>query len=140
MRKGIVLAGIVLLAVVAAACTTTQRSCAGLAGDELQSCCSKQNIEKPDCDGSWAYDNEAKKCVFECEQKPKEGFCGSSTNAACSTNDDCAAAGCSGQICTAKSQGPVMTTCEYRECYNAAAYNLECSCVSNQCQWAPAGS
>jgi len=69
------------------------------------------------------------------EVTPPEGFCGVSTLGPCSTSDDCATGGCSGQVCQSKSEEPVITTCEFRDCYNAAAYNLECQCVSNNCMW-----
>jgi len=63
------------------------------------------------------------------------GFCGASTNATCSTDSDCMKAGCSGQICQAVSEKPVITTCEYRDCYDAAAYGVKCGCASGRCQW-----
>ncbi|MCD4740406.1 DUF333 domain-containing protein [archaeon] len=61
-------------------------------------------------------------------------FCGSSTNAACETNSDCVAGGCSGQVCEGKDEGTI-TTCEYLPCYSAASYNLTCQCIDKQCKW-----
>jgi len=63
-------------------------------------------------------------------------FCGWSTNASCSTNTDCDAGGCSGQVCQNTTEEPAVTTCEYRDCYNAANYSLECACAEGKCQWA----
>lgn len=65
----------------------------------------------------------------------QEGFCGTSSFAACSTGDDCVASGCSGQICAGKSAESPISTCEWRECYDSIKYNLKCQCVSSQCQW-----
>jgi eight-cysteine-cluster-containing protein len=67
--------------------------------------------------------------------EPKQGFCGQSTNGSCSKDSDCMAGGCSGQVCQSKSEEPVITTCEYTDCYNPATYNLTCGCKDNQCQW-----
>jgi inhibitor of cysteine peptidase len=63
------------------------------------------------------------------------GFCGTSTNARCSSNDDCAAGGCSGQVCMEVNED-ISTTCEYRDCYNADNYGLSCACRNGKCQWA----
>jgi eight-cysteine-cluster-containing protein len=68
----------------------------------------------------------------ECIQE--QGFCGTSTYTECASDEDCAAGGCSGQICEASDEGTV-TTCEYRDCYNAAQYGLECGCYGGKCQW-----
>lgn len=62
----------------------------------------------------------------------KAGFCGWATNATCNTNSDCMTGGCSGQ---GKGEEPVITTCEYSECYNAAAFGVGCGCVAGKCQW-----
>ncbi|VVB53619.1 Uncharacterised protein [uncultured archaeon] len=64
------------------------------------------------------------------------GFCGRSTEGACRIDGDCVAGGCSGQICQSKNDEPLVSTCEYRECYNAAAYGLGCRCENNSCRWA----
>lgn len=64
----------------------------------------------------------------------KEAFCGTSTNAACTSDRDCFIGGCSGQICAGRGENPV-STCEYRDCYNAAEYNLSCRCVEGKCRW-----
>lgn len=90
-------------------------------------------------------------CVFsdgsECEEwaffrrecKPlsekKEGFCGWSTLGKCLTDLDCTKGGCSGQICQSKQEEPIITTCEWIDCYDAKAYKMECKCVNKQCQW-----
>lgn len=63
------------------------------------------------------------------------GFCGYSTNGQCNADNDCITGGCSGQVCQSKSEEPMITTCEYRDCYNAKDYNLTCGCKNNQCQW-----
>jgi eight-cysteine-cluster-containing protein len=63
------------------------------------------------------------------------GFCGTSTNGHCETDDDCKRAGCSGQVCQSTSEESIVTTCEYKECYDADAYDMNCGCVNNACQW-----
>lgn len=63
----------------------------------------------------------------------KEGFCGFSTFKVCSDNSECSIGGCSGQVCGASED--FVSTCEYRDCYDADAYNLKCKCVNEKCQW-----
>ena len=65
----------------------------------------------------------------------KAGFCGWSTNGNCVTNDDCMTGGCSGQVCQGKSEDPVITTCEWRDCYDSGSTGLGCGCVAGKCQW-----
>jgi len=62
-------------------------------------------------------------------------FCGTSTNAPCTTDSDCQTGGCSGQVCQSKNEEPIMTTCEYRECYSKEKYSVSCRCTQNKCQW-----
>ena len=62
-------------------------------------------------------------------------FCGTSTNAPCATDSDCITGGCSGQVCQSKNEEPVMTTCEYLECYNKEKYSVACRCTQDKCQW-----
>jgi len=64
-----------------------------------------------------------------------EEFCGFSTKGDCLTNEDCQVGGCSGQVCQSKNEEPVISTCEYRPCYNADQYQLGCLCFNSQCQW-----
>jgi len=66
----------------------------------------------------------------------REDFCGRSTDGKCSSDADCRQGGCSGQICQSKYEEKIFTTCEYRDCYNAKAYNLKCQCVAGKCRWA----
>lgn len=61
-------------------------------------------------------------------------FCGKSTYARCSVNGDCAAGGCSGQICMGAGE-EIASTCEYRDCYNPDSYGLSCICSMGRCQW-----
>ena len=62
-------------------------------------------------------------------------FCGTSTNAPCTIDTDCQAGGCSGHVCQSREEEPMITTCEYRECYNAKKYSVSCRCTQNKCQW-----
>lgn len=74
--------------------------------------------------------------VINDTQGPVEGFCGSDTGASCNSDAGCKASGCSNHVCISLSQFSVTTTCEWRDCYNASAYDLQCRCVDNLCQWA----
>ncbi len=66
----------------------------------------------------------------------QESFCGSSkTGSYCSQKSDCIVSGCSSQICQSRFDKEEISTCEYRECYDALKYAMECSCMSSKCQW-----
>ncbi len=69
--------------------------------------------------------------------QPKDDFCGLSTRGRCLTDEDCMKSGCSGQVCQPRSklEDPIITTCEFRDCYNADIYGLKCKCVNDECQW-----
>ncbi len=69
------------------------------------------------------------------QQQYLEPFCGTSTFAACSVDADCKAGGCSGQVCDAASAEPLVSTCEFRDCYDAARYEKRCGCVADKCAW-----
>jgi eight-cysteine-cluster-containing protein len=52
----------------------------------------------------------------------------------CMKDSDCVIGGCSGQLCSPKSVGPIISTCEYRKeygCYKMAT----CGCVGGRCEW-----
>ncbi|MEM2176186.1 MAG: eight-cysteine-cluster domain-containing protein [Archaeoglobaceae archaeon] len=63
-----------------------------------------------------------------------EGFCGWSTFSKCKSDADCKAGGCSAQVCMGVNE-EIVTTCEYRECYNSILYGVGCRCVNGACQW-----
>jgi eight-cysteine-cluster-containing protein len=67
--------------------------------------------------------------------EPTEEFCGWSTDGSCVSDSDCMAGGCSGQVCQSKNEEGVITTCEYKDCYSAEKYGLDCKCTNNKCQW-----
>lgn len=64
-----------------------------------------------------------------------EKFCGWSTYGKCATDGDCQTGGCSGQVCESKLEEPITTTCQWKDCYNAKQYNLNCRCLEGKCQW-----
>ncbi|MCX8147556.1 MAG: eight-cysteine-cluster domain-containing protein [Candidatus Woesearchaeota archaeon] len=64
-----------------------------------------------------------------------ENFCGISTKAKCSFDYECKTGGCSGQICEGKDENTI-TTCEWKECYDAIIYGVTCGCFDGRCQWA----
>jgi eight-cysteine-cluster-containing protein len=72
--------------------------------------------------------------LFE-SQATCEAAC-SSAPPACTSDDECAATGCSGQVCAAE---PVLTTCEFRPeyaCFQDPAIT-SCGCNEGQCAFAP---
>lgn len=70
-------------------------------------------------------------CCVPQTTPPETGFCGSSTQGPCSSNSECAATGCSGQVCQSIKEEKAATTCEYKDCYNAAKYGMVCRCVKD---------
>jgi eight-cysteine-cluster-containing protein len=62
-------------------------------------------------------------------------FCGTSSQAACSSDSGCVTGGCSGQVCQGTSEPPTAGTCEWRDCYAATNYGLSCGCVAQKCAW-----
>lgn len=79
-------------------------------------------------------------CIIPVEIRPGDsiqepGFCGTSTFGSCSSDYGCVRDGCSNQVCRSAGEEPVITTCEYRECYSAGKFRVECKCVNSQCQW-----
>ena len=79
--------------------------------------------------------NSTGPCIDLCCGKCVSGFCGWSTNGPCAGDADCMTGGCSGQVCQSTSEGPIITTCEWTDCYSAKAYGVSCGCVDNQCTW-----
>ncbi|WP_290623350.1 MULTISPECIES: eight-cysteine-cluster domain-containing protein [unclassified Archaeoglobus] len=65
----------------------------------------------------------------------KGGFCGWSTHAECSSDDECVVTGCSGQVCAGKGE-QIVTTCEWKNCYDAKKFGVVCGCFNGKCQWA----
>jgi len=88
-----------------------------------------------------------------CVPKEATDFCGSSTQGPCSSDSDCITGGCSGQVCQSVQEEPVISTCDYRDCYNAEKYGKACRCVnptaqvtggmteseSGKCMWTSSG-
>lgn len=51
---------------------------------------------------------------------------------------NCIVGGCSGQLCSDATQGPAMSTCEWRESYACYGKHSECQRQSDgQCGWMP---
>jgi len=72
---------------------------------------------------------------YQKKENEKE-FCGWSTYGRCKVDGDCYRGGCSRQVCQSKFESPVITTCEWKECYDPKPYHLICKCVEEKCQWA----
>ena len=63
------------------------------------------------------------------------GIASDSIKPECVTDNDCAPAGCSSQLCvSAKEAEDIITTCEFKEEYKCVEFT-SCGCVSNKCQW-----
>lgn len=54
----------------------------------------------------------------------------------CSTDSDCSVGGCSGQLCHPKSDGAIVTTCEWLPEYACTARS-RCGCFDGICAWEP---
>ncbi len=65
---------------------------------------------------------------------PNLQFCGVSSYSECMSNEDCIVSGCSAQFCSSKYE-PVLSTCEFRECFNHLKFGVECKCIDGMCQW-----
>ena len=90
-------------------------------------------IEGAVLDGEW--DMIGQETVIQEQPEEPDEFCGSSTGGYCRGDSDCIITGCSDQLCASALEEPVVTTCEYMECYDYKRYGLECRCVNNRCQW-----
>lgn len=98
------------------------------------------DIEKPGCHPACVVSEETRTAEinWRCTGPvipPKSKFCGSSTYGTCENDNECTTGGCSGQVCQSTNEESIITTCEYRECYDASKYGLSCKCVKNKCQW-----
>jgi len=66
---------------------------------------------------------------------PNLKFCGWSTYGKCSSDKDCITTGCSKQICQSRFEKPMLTTCEWKDCYDTEKFGIACRCVEGRCQW-----
>ena len=62
-------------------------------------------------------------------------FCGWSSGGECSSDSDCKTGGCSSQVCQSRKESGLVTTCEWRECYDASKYGVACKCAEGKCKW-----
>ncbi|MFC1691431.1 eight-cysteine-cluster domain-containing protein [Nanoarchaeota archaeon] len=113
-------------------------SCGTVTPGQNDECCERKMKDEPhpDCDGGWKYLIETNKCEYKCTKAVDELgiFCGASSGDSCSIDEDCEPVGCSKQICARKGKD-MMTTCEYRDCYNAEDYGVRCGCFDSKCDW-----
>ena len=66
--------------------------------------------------------------ISSCTQKTPK-------NIECNTDNDCAIAGCSSQLCLEKDKADgAITTCEYRAEYECLK-ETSCSCINYKCEW-----
>ncbi len=64
-----------------------------------------------------------------------KSFCGTSTNGTCSSDSDCMRGGCSSQVCQSKFEEPIITTCEWKDCYEYEDVGVSCGCWAGKCRW-----
>ena len=58
---------------------------------------------------------------------------GAESDSECTTDEECAAAGCGGEVCTTTTLQPsVVTSCEARPCFQVLD---RCGCKEGRCQW-----
>ncbi|MCX8200134.1 MAG: DUF333 domain-containing protein [Candidatus Micrarchaeota archaeon] len=91
------------------------------------------------CGGSKCQVSGSLPSIVKCTSSGKEqgsGFCGWSTEGPCNSDSDCVHGGCSSQICQARSEGIIMSSCEFKECYKPTLYGVVCRCVGGKCKWA----
>lgn len=63
-------------------------------------------------------------------------FCGSSLYSECEQDSDCKIGGCSSQLCGSQAAvDNMMSSCEFRPCYDHTRFDLNCGCKNNICQW-----
>jgi eight-cysteine-cluster-containing protein len=98
--------------------------CSGIAGNLVVKCVDSRCIQMYGC--LTDIDCKGSKCV--------RNRCGASAAAECSSDSDCSKQGCSGQLCKARSDNPVMTTCEYRAEYDCLNM-VDCGCTGGKCGW-----
>jgi len=107
---------------------------------------STRNVETPEGQAGFCDLPDGRSCdewaLFrsngtECTGPPVSAgqFCGVSTNGSCMNSDGCRAGGCSNHVCYSQTEDMPVTTCEWRDCYNASAYGLACACLENRCAW-----
>lgn len=72
--------------------------------------------------------------AFAAEQEKVE-FCGKSTLGECQTDKDCQTSGCSNQICGSVKEEQMITTCDWKDCYDSTKFSMGCQCIENKCQW-----
>lgn len=73
--------------------------------------------------------------VHRIYEENSSSFCGYSTSQYCNSDLECIPGGCSGQVCQSISEEQLVTTCEWKSCYDASSFGLFCGCVDNQCIW-----
>lgn len=154
LKMKLKLIGLLLVIFLTAGCIKTGSLYKEKVCDSVADCACGVHVKTGDCFyGNKAYVDTEKQCPdfctgiagnFElrcinsqCVSVPKEqeDFCGVSSFSSCQSSSDCVTGGCSGQFCQSKADEPIITTCEFKECYDEALYNLKCVCFENKCQW-----
>jgi eight-cysteine-cluster-containing protein len=91
---------------------------------------------RPDGTKEWeAVSRESEVRWFTYSPPAPEQFCGGSTYAYCSSDSDCIANGCCGEVCCSPEEVIYCFWCDWRDCYDAGKYGLACRCINGKCQW-----
>jgi hypothetical protein len=67
----------------------------------------------------------------ECSREPASGMCVKNSNDQCTTDADCVAGGCGGELCYNPNVSNGISTCECTTPTNVTG----CGCVAGQCTW-----
>lgn len=103
----------------------------------ISGCVSVVDFDECVAAGNPVMESYPKQCVHDGEtffEDISSEFCGSSSGSGCSVDSDCEPGGCSGQVCGGQGEN-LITTCEFRDCYDAEKYGVSCDCVENKCEW-----
>lgn len=61
-------------------------------------------------------------------------FCGQELGN-CIYDYDCVRDGCNKEFCKSRSDPPVSSDCEWKDCYDPNKFGLRCGCVNKKCKW-----
>ena len=125
--KNILLFALLLFLIVLAACSIKKNECNLSSDCERGICPDGYEYNKYSCTDNICYENKfiADPCL---------NHYGTAVND-CSIDADCAAGGCSGQICGKKDAvKDIITTCEFKEEYGCLKLT-SCGCENKKCMW-----
>jgi hypothetical protein len=95
-------------------------------------CYQAYGICEADANGQcgWRPTPELEQCLASDGREPVEGGCAKDRNDACTSDADCEAGGCGGELCYNPALGEGVSTCEC-----TAPQVTGCGCVDGSCSW-----